>query len=1213
MISTNKVLRCLFWGVVAVITVFLVACFGLRYLVLPKVGQWRPQIEQYASRAVGAPVRIGSIAADWSGLNPQLHLTGVQFFDGPDKSRPAVNLPSVDAVVGWRSVFRLAPRLQSLSIKGADLTVRRDAAGLLWVAGMSFDPDKAPAEGDSPVLVWLSQQRQLALTDTTLRWLDEKRQAPELVFSHVDALLHNGVLTHRFSLRLTPPQALSAGLAVSGELKRRFFALHRSGPSSWNGDFYVQIDDAEPSAWSPWVDVPAVQGRFAARAWVKLTHGQIGGTTLDAAIRRLDADLPNQAGKLTAQQVHLHMAGMPGDLGLLSGKAWPVPLAHSRTGHGVSLQIQAQGVQASLPQVFDAPSLKADTLNVDAGLARPSGQPLRLALRQLQLKNDDIDLAVRGSWRDTGGAGTADLQGKIARGSVSAIARYLPRAVDPSVRGWMTAGLLAGDISDGTVALKGPLDEFPFTRPDSTGTFRVAGHFQGARLDYLPAHGNDKGWPALADMSGTFEVDKASLALDGSNGVMQTAPDQSVVLEHVHAFIPDMDNDAQLQIEGESTGLVPAYLAMATHTPLGKLLDGMLDHAEGSGDWGLSLKLRIPLLHARDTQVDGHILFQGNTFRFMPQQPVMSDLQGDLEFTDQGMQTKALRGTFLGGPIQVSGRLGHGEALNFSGTLAASALDELGKLPAWKRFSGKTAYQGRLSYAKGGEVDMSAQSDLAGLAIDLPAPLGKTASASMPLNLQWGPATDRGRAGRRWLSGSVNRDINLLLEYDPSDRRGAYFSRGAIGMGQAALLPAGGLSLSGSLDTLDTDAWDDALKSFTPANAAKGKARPRPGSASDPAILPDLELANLSVRHLVTAGQDFDDLTLHAEQPAPRQWRVSIDSKQVAGTLEWAEASGAAAGKITARFTRLALGKAGEAGKNDDSKLPGKDKGNELSDIPGIDLQARQFLFYGHDMGSLGVIGTNLDRGNLWRLDKLSIANDSATLNATGTLRMSGPDRGLTADADINFKDLGAMLDRLDLHPIGGGRGTIQGKLFWRDLPWRHDKADIEGSFHVDLQKGRFINVSSHTARLLELLSLQSVQRLATLNTNPANLLRQGFPFDTITGDMRLSKGVMNLDGYKIDGPSAAIALEGKTDIVNETWDLHAVVLPNLDASGAAIAAAVVNPVIGVGAFITQWLLKKPLARMLASEYHVTGSWDDPKVNDVETPMPDAKTAPTGH
>ncbi|WP_019938682.1 YhdP family protein [Bordetella sp. FB-8] len=1205
MIPTTQVLRFLFWGVLAVVAIFLMTCLGLRYLVLPKIDQWRPQIEHYASRAVGAPVHIGAIAADWSGLDPRLHLSAVQFYGGPDKSQPTVSLPSVDAVVGWRSVFRLAPRLLSLSIKGADLTVRRDAAGLLWVAGMSFDPADASSEVDSPLLVWLSQQRQLALTDTTVHWLDEKRQAPELVFRHIDALLRNGLLSHRFALHLTPPQALSAGITVRGELKRRFFTLHRSGPSSWNGDFYLQIDDTEPASWSPWVAVPPVKGRFAARAWVKLTHGQIGEVTLDAVARGLDTALPGQAGSLAARQVRLHLDGMPGNLGLVPRDALPVPLAHGRAGQGVLLQIQAQGVQARLPRVFDTPSLKADTLNVDASLVHPSGKPLTLELRQLQLKNDDIDLSAQGRWRNDGGAGTADLQGRIVRASVSAIASYLPQAVNPDVRRWMRDGLLAGQVSDAAVKLKGRLDEFPFTGAGSAGTFRVAGRFQGARLDYAPAHGDRKGWPLLADMSGTFEVDKSSLTLDSAGGSVQTGPDQSVALQHLHATIANMEHDAQLEVSGTSAAPVPAYLAVAANSPLGKLLDGMLDHAQGSGDWQVSLNLYVPLLHTQDTRVDGHILFQGNTLRFMPQLPALGDLQGDLAFSDQGMQTKSLRGTFLGGPMQVSGKLGHGDSLAFSGTLAAAALDELGKLPAWKRLSGRTAYQGRLSYAKGGEVDATVRSDLAGLAIDLPAPLGKAASGSLPLSLKWGPAADGGRAGRRWLSGEVGRDINLLLEYDPSDRRAAYFARGAIGFGRAASLPARGLSLSGKLDTLDVDAWNDTLKSFAPPSEAKGKARSRP----EPPILPELSSVSLSARHLVAAGQDFDDLTLDAQQPAPRQWRVSIDSRQSAGTLEWAQASDTTAGKITARFTRLSLGKAGETDNSGQGERSGKDRRGDLSDFPGIDLQAKQFVFYGHDLGSLSVSGTNLERGNLWRLDKLDIANDLATLNATGTLRMSGPDRGLTANADINFKDLGAMLDRLDLHPIGGGHGTLQGKFFWRDLPWRHDMSDVDGSFHVNFEKGRFINVSSHAARLLELLSLQSIQRLATLNTNPVNLLRQGFPFDTITGDMRLSKGVMNLETYKINGPSAAVALEGKTDIVNETWDLHAIVVPNLDASGAAIAATLVNPVIGIGAFITQWLLNKPLARALASEYHVTGSWDAPKIDAVETKAPLAETA----
>lgn len=156
----------------------------------------------------------------------------------------------------------------------------------------------------------------------------------------------------------------------------------------------------------------------------------------------------------------------------------------------------------------------------------------------------------------------------------------------------------------------------------------------------------------------------------------------------------------------------------------------------------------------------------------------------------------------------------------------------------------------------------------------------------------------------------------------------------------------------------------------------------------------------------------------------------------------------------------------------------------------------------------------------------------------------------------------------------------------------------------MSIDKGRFLSVNSRTARLLELLSLQSLQRLAKLEFNPSSLVRDGFPFDTLRGDMALNGGVLKTEGYRVTGPVADIALSGNTNIISERWDLKAVVVPNLDASGAAVATALVNPLVGLGAFVTQWLLKKPLERAMTQDYKVTGSWEDPKVEPVTSSAP---------
>lgn len=1187
---STKVLRCLLWVILAIYAVAAIGFLGLRYWVLPRIDQWRPQIEQYAGEALGARVEIGGIAADWSGLNPRLRLSAVRIYEGA-QDPPVLSLPSVGAVLAWRSMLRLSPQLLTLRIDAADLTLRRDPSGRLWVAGLSFEPHER-ASGRSPVLRWLAAQRQVGLYNATLRWRDEMRQAPELVFSDLDLMVRNGALSHRFGLRVQPPGALAAGLSVRGEFNRSLFALNGAEPANWTGRVYAQLDDAEPAAWAPWLDLRAPPGRLAARAWLDLARGQVQEVTLDGLLRGLQWQAaPQQGGEsVSVREARVHLQGAPGDLLQVAG----LPLGRSDGAKGVAVAAQVQGLRVAVPAVFETPAFDFAELGLDASVRRRPGQPLTLDLRQLRLANDDLDLRLQGAWRDEGrdAAGTADLRGSLARAAMPAIHRYLPREVNLDARTWLAEGLLAGEIRDAAVTLKGELGDFPYTAPGATGEFRISGAYRDAVVDYAPARPGRKGWPRLEGLAGGFAIDKVSLTLDSATGTVPTAPGRVVTLADVHAVIPDMEDNAELTVRGSSSGPAPAYLALAANSPLGGLLDGALDEAEATGDWQVPLDLHVPLMNVDDTRVTGEIAFQGGTFRLMPEIPVMSQLHGELEFSERGVQAREVRGVFLGGPARLWGKLGRGESLNFAGTLSASALDELSRAPGMKRFSGKTAYQGKLSYAKGTDIDVSVQSDLTGLAIDLPAPVGKPAAAALPLRLQWSPATDAGRAGRRWLSGGLGEQVNLLLERDRGEGA-TYFARGAVGIGRPATLPAQGLSLSGRLDTLDLGGWDDAGEAFT--------VPPVKGRAAAPPILPPLNLVSLQAGRLVSGSHVLDQLTLYAQRPAPSQWRVSIDSRQAAGTLEWTEASGAVAGKVLARMTRLALG--GEQGLGGSGNGADDTAGNELSDIPAVDLQAKQLLLYGRDVGSLELVGTNMERGNLWRLDKLQIRNEAATLDAQGNWRLRGKDRGLTVDAQANFGDLGRFLDRIGFaNVVSGGSGTVQANLTWRNLPWTHDLADLEGSARISLDKGRFMNVNSRTARLLELLSLQSLQRLAKLDFSPAGLLREGFPFDTVRGDVKLSRGVATTDGYKLNGPVAAIVLEGNTDIVAERWDMHAVVIPNLDASGAAVVTALaVNPLIGLGAFLTQWLLKQPLAQALTAQYKVSGSWDDPVVEPLET------------
>jgi len=1182
----KKAFRCLYWFLACAYLAAALSVLGLRYLVLPRIDDFRPRIEAEASQALGAPVAIGGVHADWTGLNPRLRLRDVTV-QGP-QGGIVLTVPEAAAVLSWRSVFALDPVLLSLEIRGLDLAVRRDAQAQLWVAGRPFTPprDEARPALDSPALLWLLDQRELVLRDATVRWRDELRGAPELVLDGVDVRVRNGLLEHAFSATMRPPRQLAAALSVRGALRRRLLAGDGGKASSWDGEVYAQVDDADPAAWSAWFDVPAVQGRMAGRAWLDIDRGRPSALQADLALKGAGWQQPGDGGAgVSAASVLARVKGAPGDLAAaLAGSAPAGPL----TGD-VAVEVDATDVALRLPGIFADPVLPLHAVQADVTLSRPAAGPASIQVRRFAARNDDASISVQGVWRnDAGAAGSVDLHGTMDRASMPAIHRYLPLAVDEDVRNWLREGLLAGRVAGASFTLRGALADFPF-RDASAGQFRVEGSFDDAALDYAPARPDRPAWPVLSGLAGTFEIERTALRLRAQAGLALTGPGQTVALEQVRAEIPDMEHHATLVVQGDTRGEAPAYLAMMVHSPLGALLDHALDQAQGTGRWQVPLSLRIPLYDVGQAEVSGSVVFDGASLALHPDMPAFEALQGALRFSERGVATDDLQGRFVGGPLRATGELAPGAAgMRVHGRVTADGLRRLADVPALRRLSGGADYEALLTWRAASAIDVTVRSSLQGLGIDLPAPLGKPAAAARALRVQWGPARD---SAARALTADLDPGLRLQLEADPRPGKGPYFRRGSVSADAPARMPAQGLGLSGKFAELDLAAWREAAALFSPV--------PRAGQAGSAGAFPDVTQVWLQAGRVRTAAIELDDVTLQAARGAGAVWQAEIASRQVAGTAQWTPADRQSPARLVARLQRLALGESGADESEDDDSDFGDD---DFSDMPDVDLTVQDFALYGKSLGTLALAGGRGRGAQQWQLRMLQVHNDAAKLDASGTWRLAGRARGLSADVRVDVADLGKLLARLGLpEHVTGGHGSLRGKLDWRDLPWHHRYADLSGTLDVALEKGRLSHVNSPGARLLELLSLQSVQRLARLDVNPGSLLREGFPFDTIGSQITLGGGLARTDGLKVDSPLATIVLAGSTDLSAETWNLEAAVVPKLDASGAAIAAGIaVNPLIGLGAFVTQWLLKEPLARALTSQYTVRGSWDDPKLEPVD-------------
>jgi uncharacterized protein YhdP len=409
-------------------------------------------------------------------------------------------------------------------------------------------------------------------------------------------------------------------------------------------------------------------------------------------------------------------------------------------------------------------------------------------------------------------------------------------------------------------------------------------------------------------------------------------------------------------------------------------------------------------------------------------------------------------------------------------------------------------------------------------------------------------------------------------------------------------LPPSGLALDLKLDKVDFDDWSALFEQVTQEPNRTPKAESK--------IFPSLATARLRSTQLILSELTFTDLDVTATQDVANQWSARIMSKETAGSASWRAAAGGLDGRIQARFSKLTLGALSD-GQTEALKIDVIDS-QHWSDIPAIDLTIDDFTLFGSHLGRVRLVGANEPRTELWNIEKLDIQSEAATTTATGQWRLKGPARGVRLNADIVINDLGLFSTQMGhSERVKGGGGTIQAQIDWVNFPWVYSYQGLNGSAKVDFKNGVFEHVSSRSARLLELLSLQSLQRILSFNFRPGNEFKDGFPWNALTGSFAFTKGVVHTNDLTINSPIASILLAGKSDLDKKLWDMEADVRPQFDMSGAALATAfVVNPIAGLSALATQFLLRNPIEKALTVKYAVTGPWDDPKLELRGAPEP---------
>jgi uncharacterized protein YhdP len=180
---------------------------------------------------------------------------------------------------------------------------------------------------------------------------------------------------------------------------------------------------------------------------------------------------------------------------------------------------------------------------------------------------------------------------------------------------------------------------------------------------------------------------------------------------------------------------------------------------------------------------------------------------------------------------------------------------------------------------------------------------------------------------------------------------------------------------------------------------------------------------------------------------------------------------------------------------------------------------------------------------------------------------------------------------------LSKGKGKMEGQVAWTGSPLALDYPSMGGNFNVSIESGQFLKTDPGIAKLLGVLSLQSLPRRLALDFR--DVFSEGFSFDFIRGDVKIEQGMAFTNNLQMKGVNAGVLMEGRADIAKETQDLRVVVVPEINAGTASLVAAVINPAVGLGTFLAQLLLRRPFIEAATQEFHVEGAWADPKVTKV--------------
>lgn len=737
---------------------------------------------------------------------------------------------------------------------------------------------------------------------------------------------------------------------------------------------------------------------------------------------------------------------------------------------------------------------------------------------------------------------------------------YLPKTIPEQTSRWMKKAIEEGNLTQfGLLFRSGPPKNNRLSR-----TMQLLFETENAAIKF------NQNWPKLDKLDGIFLVDNGNLSAQIRSADMEQAKVNNTRIEY--SVKPPVEQRKWI-INGQLEADFAAMIDILAQSPLSQRL-GPMANWNYAGNTRSQLYMELPSYSADKEKSPASTyklssIIDNGKIKITGSPIILDALTGAIEFSsEKGIFSDSLNALLWKKPFTAKLHRENQQQLSFTTAITPNDLSQFVDFP-WPNIISETiAFSGSLFKDPNhlSKTILEVKSDMQGVAINLPAPIGKTAEQSqlLELKLHFEPSLSR-------LEGKFGEYLLSDIRFDQGKLK-----RGVVGYDYPLVMPDQDMLLiSANLPTINFSLWQPfsdmmdqssqhsmPLETVFDLKLAQWK-------------ISGIELSEINARvKSIPQGFDATYTSDLADGTAILYHDVNRAPKIALNRLELSESFGSSSVNLDPRLlmaTDFSVDWLSIAGRELGSlsfELRPEPSGASFNNISGS-IQGLQ----------PGIYAAEAPTDFFWGYD-----------GKTHLSKLVGP---------VGIDNIGDLFSVFGMPQVLDSQsGRLDADLSWRGHPWSISKENLNGDFKINLVEGNFYRTPGSAGAALKLVGLFNFANwLRRLQLDFSDVIGQNLAYNRLDGTLSFDQAILGLDEpLKIQMPSGRMSMAGNFDLIDETIDAQLVATLPVATNLPWVVGLTGGLPAALGVYVTSKLLEKQVDRISSISYELSGSWDDVEV-----------------